>query len=62
VRAAVSGRKPWSSPGRIRDLTLYLLIAVAVALGTVWFAYRSNGTGEGSLSRWGGLIVNTAIL
>lgn len=62
MRAAVSGRKPWSSPDRIRDLVLYLLIAAAIALGIVWFAYRSNGTGEESLSRWGGLILNTAIL
>ena len=62
MRATVSGHKPWSSSGRIRDLALYLLIAVAVALGIIWFAYRSTGTGDESISRWGGLIVNTAIL
>ncbi len=58
----VPGRKPFSSVGRVRDLALYLLIAVAIALGIVWFAYRSTGTGDESISRWGGLIVNTAIL
>lgn len=47
---------------RIRDLALYLLIAVAVALAIVWYAYKSDGTGNESISRWGGLIVNTAIL
>lgn len=47
---------------RIRDLTLYLLIAIAVAVAIVWYAYTSDGTGSESISRWGGLIVNTAIL
>jgi len=62
MRAAVFGRKRASTPRRIRDLALYLLIAVAVALGIVWFAYRSDGGQHESISRWGGLIVNTAIL
>lgn len=57
-----SGRERWSARGRIRDLALYLLIAVAVATGIVWYAYESDGTGNQSISRWGGLIVNTAIL
>ncbi len=57
-----SGRERWSARGRIRDLALYLLIAVAVATVIVGYAYESDGTGNQSISRWGGLIVNTAIL
>ena len=62
MKAAVSDHKRWYASDRIRDLGLYLLIAIAVALGVVWFAYRSTGTSDESISRWGGLIVNTAIL
>lgn len=63
MRAYVSsGRGRWSVRERIRDLALYVLIAVAVAIGIVWYAYDSDGTGNQSISRWGGLIVNTAIL
>jgi hypothetical protein len=47
---------------RIRDLALYLLIATVICIGIVWFAYKSDGTGAESISRWGGLILNTAIL
>jgi hypothetical protein len=47
---------------RIRDLTLYLLIAIAVTIAIVWYAYKSDAAGNESISRWGGLIVNTAIL
>ncbi len=47
---------------RIRDLSLYVLIAVPLAIGIVWYAYKSDGTGNEAISRWAGLIVNTAIL
>jgi hypothetical protein len=47
---------------RIRDLALYLLIAIVVAVTMAWYAYNSDGMGNESISRWGGLIVNTAIL
>lgn len=45
-----------------RDFTIYLLIAVTVAFGIVWFASNSEGTRNDIIARWGGLIVNTAIL
>jgi hypothetical protein len=59
---ASTGYLPPSIPKRIRDLALYLLIATAISIGIVWFAYKSDGTGTESISRWGGLILNTAIL
>ncbi len=47
---------------RIRNLGLYLLIALALAVGIIWFAYKSDGTHNQSISKWGGLFVNSAIL
>jgi hypothetical protein len=57
-----SGYGSPSMPRRIRDLVVYLLIAIAVAVGIVWYAYASDGSGNASISRWGGLLLNTAIL
>jgi hypothetical protein len=47
---------------RIRDFALYVLIAIAIGIGIVWFAYTSNEGGSESISRWGGLVLNTVIL
>src|SRR3954468_5057204 len=60
--SASSGGGLRATTRRIRDLAIYLLIAIAVAVAIVWYAYKSDGTGNESISRWGGLIVNTAIL
>ena len=61
-RRTFSGYAPSSMVSRIRDLALYLLIAIAVAVGIIWFAYKSDGMENEFISRWGGLLVNSAIL
>jgi cell division protein FtsW (lipid II flippase) len=47
---------------RVRDFAAYLIIALAVGFGLIWFAYHSHGTNDDSIVKWGGLSLNTAIL
>ncbi len=47
---------------RVRDFAAYLVIALAVGLGLIWFAYHSHGLRDDFIARWGGLALNTAIL
>jgi hypothetical protein len=47
---------------RIRDLAAYLLVATIFGLAVVWFAFHSRGLKDDFVARWGGLILNTAIL
>jgi cell division protein FtsW (lipid II flippase) len=47
---------------RVRDFAAYLVIALAVGLGVIWFAYNSHGTSHDFIDKWVGLSLNTAIL
>jgi hypothetical protein len=51
---------PWKR--RVRDLVIYILIAIALAAGLVWYATVSGPNGADLFGRWGGLAINTAIL
>lgn len=50
------------SGNRVRDVFLYPVIALAIGLGIVWFAYSGPPRESDVIARWGGLGVNTAIL
>ncbi len=50
------------SASRLRDLLVYLVIALVIGLGIVWYAYSGPPRDSNVIARWGGLIVNTAIL
>ncbi len=47
---------------RVLDFAMYLVIAATIGFGVVWFAYNSEGKRNDVIARWGGLIVNTAIV
>lgn len=47
---------------RTLDFAVYLVIALSIGFTIVWFAYKSEGTRNDVIERWGGLILNTAIL
>ncbi len=47
---------------RIGDFAIYLAIALVVGFGIVWFAFNAHDTKDESIARWGGLVLNTAIL
>jgi hypothetical protein len=40
----------------------YVVIALALGFGAIWFASRSRGTNDDLIVKWGGLSVHTAIL
>jgi len=62
IKSRGSNYEPQWVARRIRDFAVYLLIALLIALGLVWYAYNSDGTKNDLIARWGGLIVNTVIL
>jgi hypothetical protein len=47
---------------RVRDFAAYLVIALALGFGILWFADHSHGMGNDFIIKWGGLALNTAIL
>jgi hypothetical protein len=47
---------------RVRDFATYLVIALALGFGVLWFADHSHGMGNDFIIKWGGLALNTAIL
>jgi cell division protein FtsW (lipid II flippase) len=51
-----------STARRVRDFAAYLVIALAIGFGLIWFADHSHGLRDDFIVKWGGLSVNTAIL
>ena len=47
---------------RIFDFATYIGIAITFSAGLVWFASASGPNGADQFGRWGGLVINTAIL
>lgn len=47
---------------RVRDLLIYIAIALAIGLGIAWYAYSGRPRESDVIARWGGLAVNTVVL
>jgi len=46
----------------VRDFALYVVTALALGLGAIWFADHYPDVTQDQFIRWGGLAFNTAIL
>ena len=53
-------RRNWAE--RLRDFSLYVVIALALGIGVIWFADRYPNVTHDQRLRWGGLAFNTAVL
>lgn len=50
------------TPGRARDFTIYIAIALTFAAVIGWTAMHSTEAGAEVFGKWGGLVVNTCIV
>jgi hypothetical protein len=52
--------KAWK--GRAPDFAIYIAVAISLVAGLVWYSSVSGPNGADLFGRWGGLVVNTAVL